>query len=132
MNLKKDRLMKLAGLLKEQGMVGGGGSNSGPDPGHRAMLNVDMNPDEEDPPEADEEGQQSLTEEFTLEFLKQGKGHRVDIYDARDELAALAYEVAGALQGMHLDNSDRKTERMLQNKMENIYKHLQRLRNLAN
>lgn len=136
MNLKKDRLMKLAGLLTEQGMVGGGGSNNNPDPGHRAMMNVDMNRDEE-PPEADEAGQsleleQNLNEDSTLDYLAQGKSHRVDIYDARDELAALAYEVAGELQGMHLDNTDRKTEKMIQGRLENIYKHLTQLKNLTN
>jgi len=137
MSLKKERLMKLAGLLKEQGMVGGGGSNGSPAPGHRAKMNMDMSHDEEIP-ESGDEGQDldpslnDLNEDSTLEYLSQGKSHRVDIYDARDELAALAYEIAGGLQGMHLDSSNRKTEKMLQNKLENIYKYLSRLKNLTN
>lgn len=95
--------------LQQEAMVGGV-SNGGPAPGHRGKMNEDS----------------------VLDFLAQGKGHRVDVFDARDELAGLAYEIAGAIQGMHIDTSDRKTEKMTQNKLTNMYKFLAKLRNLTN
>jgi len=88
----------------------GGISNGAPDPGHRAKMN---------------EGQ-------ALDYFSRGKGHRVDLQDARDELASLAFEIADGIQRMHLDDRDRKTERMNQNKLENVYRHLEKLKNLTN
>lgn len=97
------------GRQKNEAMLGGV-SNGGPAPGHRAKMNEDSD----------------------LELLRKGKAHRVDVHGVRDELAGLAYEIAGEIQAMHLDTSDRKTEKMIQNKMEHMYKFLLKLKNLAN
>jgi len=94
---------------KQEAMLGGV-SNGGPAPGHRAKMNEDSD----------------------LVLLAQGKAHRVDVFNVRDELAGLAFEIAGEIQGMHLDTSDRKTEKMLQSKLGNMYKHLLKLKSLVN
>lgn len=88
----------------------GGVSNGAPNPGWRAQMN----------------------ENSDLEWLEQDKPHRVDMWSARDELAAMAYEIGGQIQGMHLDDSDRMTEKMTKNKLGNMYKFLKKLKKLTN
>jgi len=95
--------------VDEQAMLGGV-SNGTPAPGHRAKAN----------------------ESKSFEYFAQGKGHRVDVSVAREELIQLANEVVQEIEKMYLDDSDRKTERMTQNKLGNIYKYLEKLKKLAN
>lgn len=102
-------IAKYGGGQMEEHMLGGV-SNGSPDPGHRAKMN----------------------EGSSMEYLSKGKAHRVNLNDAKEELAELAREVVNNLDRMHLDGRDRKTERMNQNKLENIFRYLTKLKNLTN
>jgi hypothetical protein len=115
----KERLMKLAGLLDEA--MQGGTSNAFRHPGHMGKKN-----------ELEESQLNEEPLEETLDALDAGKLYKVDMYDARTDLASLTYDVAAEIQNMHVPHApDRRTEKMTKQKMANMYRLLKKLRNLS-
>ena len=124
MKLKKERLMELAGLLSEAML--GGVSNGGPAPGHRAKAN-------EVPGAPEEESCESINEDGLDDAgIDPKQPHKLDIWNARDELAAMAYDLGGQIQGMHLDDSDHRTKKMTQKRLIHVYETMMKLQKLLN
>lgn len=92
----------------------GGVSNGGPAPGHRGRVN-------EESPYA------------SFEWFEQDKPHRINITEAQEDLHRFAIEVAEQIKSMHIpSNVDKMTEKMVKNKLSNIYSFLKKIKNLSN
>lgn len=92
----------------------GGVSNGGPDPGHRGRMN------EENPYPS-------------FEWFEQDKPHRIDIVQAKQDLAQYASEIVNLIEEMHIpDSTDKMTEKMIKNKLANIYSFLKKIKSLTN
>ena len=122
MSLEKNRLMLLAGLLTEQA-AGSGTSNSFKSPGHTAKVNQAQKIEKY----VTEQSQEDL-----FKWLETGKLYKVDMYDVRNELIDLAYQIVGRMHELHIpQDSDRKTEKMTKQKFAKILLHLKKLKNLT-
>lgn len=120
--------MKLAGLLSEA--IAGSASSSFRNPGHMAKLNQAQEVERAMDSDEDEEG---FVQENVVDWLETGKLYKIDLHEARNELAALAYELAANIQEMHIpDASDRKTEKMTKQRLVRMFELLKKLQRLAN
>jgi len=71
----------------------------------------------------------------SLDWFEQDKPHRIDIFEAREDLATLALEISENIRNMHLpekNQADKMTEKMVKNKLLNIYSFLKKINNLTN
>jgi len=92
----------------------GGVSNGGPAPGHRAKMN------EESP-------------YSSFEWFEQDRPHRIDILQAKQDLSSYASDIASSIEEMHIpEATDKMTEKMIKNKLANIYAFLKKVKNLTN
>lgn len=100
-------------MIKKEAILGGV-SNGGPAPGHRGRVN-------EDTPYA------------SFEWFEQDKPHRINVEEAQEDLYNFAIEIAEQLKSMHIpDSGDKMTEKMVKNKLQNIYSFLKKIKNLSN